>query len=552
MRSVEWKNAGGRQTAAGRAGAGAGFRWLVTAAFLMLYLVCRPFQALALDAGAYLVTVTPSYKDPETGKIEDLGNNEAIGQGMTERLCGSTGLLEVDGSGEMWLTVRYYLSQFVSDVSFEERSGGSYLTRSHTAMQTRKPVEGATDIQEKYGFTDYRFKIESYDSVIRGKAYIEPMGRNVVYFLTASSPSAGSGDFVVTAGTSQTAGVGQTGSGTSQPAAGASQAGTGSGTSQPAAGTSQAGTGSGTSQQTAGASQAGTGSGTGQPAAGQTSGSETSRPEADAADQGAADDRYRYYPDDELFEEEPEQILGDGINGSGNADDPVTGIPQKPFGTVGQAAAGSNTANGQQSSAGSGTANGQQSSAGQTAATGSQGAGDLSGSSTAGQSGDTQWSAAAAKPASAEAKQYGESLLKDAVGITMTVGSVTAVYEEAEQEEKETNGYKTVMYVLLGLSCVLMISFIVSGLKKHTNGSPKPSEDGAGESRPAASDGEPESGQPEARSPEPSLTQPAGAGQNPASSQPNWPGSGSSSNASEPAKALSELDEIERRQGGLR
>ena len=48
----------------------------------------------AQDPGTYTVTVTPTYRDPVTGDIEDPGNNEAIGQGMTENLCGSAGLLK--------------------------------------------------------------------------------------------------------------------------------------------------------------------------------------------------------------------------------------------------------------------------------------------------------------------------------------------------------------------------------------------------------------------------------------------------------------------------
>ena len=77
----------------------------------------------AQSPGTYTVTVTPSYRDPVTGDIEDPGNNEAIGQGMTENLCGSTGLLEVDENGTAYLTVRYYLDQFIGDVTFEERRG---------------------------------------------------------------------------------------------------------------------------------------------------------------------------------------------------------------------------------------------------------------------------------------------------------------------------------------------------------------------------------------------------------------------------------------------
>ncbi|MEY8354285.1 heme-binding Shp domain-containing protein [Lachnospiraceae bacterium 54-53] len=157
-------------------------------------------EAYGEQAGTYLVTVTPSYRDPETGSIEDPGNNEAIGQGMTEKLCGSSGLLEIEASGDTYLTVRYYLSQFVSSVSFEERSGGSYSTLFYEEMQIREPVEGAVNIDDKYGYTDYRMKVTGMDSVFRGKAYIEPMGRSVVYFFSISNPLPGSGDFITSAG----------------------------------------------------------------------------------------------------------------------------------------------------------------------------------------------------------------------------------------------------------------------------------------------------------------------------------------------------------------
>lgn len=150
----------------------------------------------ATEEGTYLVTIVPSYKDPETGKIDDPGNNEAIGQGMTERMCGSTALLEVDSSGTMYLTVRYYLSQFINNVTFEERSGGSFQDLSFQEMQSKEAVEGASDIGDKYGYTDYRMKIASLESVYRGKAFIIPAGRNVVFFFTAKNPVAGSGDFI--------------------------------------------------------------------------------------------------------------------------------------------------------------------------------------------------------------------------------------------------------------------------------------------------------------------------------------------------------------------
>ena len=124
----------------------------------------------AQSPGTYTVTVTPSYRDPVTGDIEDPGNNEAIGQGMTENLCGSTGLLEVDENGTAYLTVRYYLDQFIGDVTFEERTSGSssWSNLSYTEMQSQSGNSSATDIHYKYGFTDYRMQITYITSTFRG------------------------------------------------------------------------------------------------------------------------------------------------------------------------------------------------------------------------------------------------------------------------------------------------------------------------------------------------------------------------------------------------
>ncbi len=216
----------------------------------------------AAEEGTYLVTVVPSYKDPETGNIEDPGNNEAIGQGMTERMCGSTALLEVDSSGTMYLTVRYFLSQFIEDVTFEERYGGSFHELSYKETQTKEAVEGASDIADKYGYTDYRMKISSLDSVYRGKAFITAAGRNVVFFFTASTPVPGSGDFVTSTVTSSKV------------------------------------------------------------------------KEQGLPDGTTANKEEGWLPDDDINEStgnlSSEIEEGSSINGSGKADDPVTGIPKKP------------------------------------------------------------------------------------------------------------------------------------------------------------------------------------------------------------------------------
>lgn len=349
--------------------------------------------AWAVEAGTYLVTVTPSYTDPETGTIEDPGNNEAIGQGMTQKLCGPQGLLEVDASGNMYLTVRYYLSQFVSDVSFEERSGGSYSSCSYQRMQTKEPVSGASNLDDKYGYTDYRIPIRSLDSVFRGKAYIEPMGRNVVYFFQASGPVAGSGDFVTSVRTSAPA---ETEAGITE---------------------------------TAGAAEEGLGTDW-------SGGDGFQEPEEawENTEAGRRTDTETGREADEAVSSRVRSGEGSAINGSGDADAPVTGIPPKPS-AAGNAGGGSRTA----------------------------GADPVSREA---EDYHLQTEYDLSKVPIREARKLTEPILEEAEGITLTVGELPAAEERARDtaSSHRKNNNKTLMLVLLAISAVLLVRFAMAFL----------------------------------------------------------------------------------------
>lgn len=323
----------------------------------------------ATEAGVYMVTVRPSYTDPETGKTEDPGNNEAIGQGMTDRMCGSSGLLEVEESGNMYLTVRFYLSQFIGNVTFEERTGSSYISRTYQEMQTKAPVEGASNISEKYGYTDYRLQVGSLDSVFRGNAYIDAMGRNVVFFFTVSNPVKGSGDFVVTTRTEQPL---QTEEALETAAAGGAAA-----ENQDAEAITEQNDESGYLEKT---------EQTGQRTAGQT-----------------GSDRDVFF-----------------VNGSGEVNDPVTGIPQKP------------------SVSGTGT---------------------QSGSSGTSYHLDTVYDLS--QVPLAQARKLTEPILEHAVGITGMTGAADFQANAASMSlaGKDRNPNKTIMLALFSVAAVLAARF---------------------------------------------------------------------------------------------
>ncbi|MCD8121148.1 MAG: hypothetical protein LUE65_02770 [Clostridiales bacterium] len=391
---------------------------LVTAAVL----TCMNIgTAWAMDAGAYLVTVAPSYKDPETGSVDDPGNNAAIGQGMTERMCGSTGLLEVENSGEMYLTVRYYLSQFIRDVSFEERIGGDYVSRSYQAMQSRAANEGSNDIEEKYGYTDYRIPIGSMDSVFRGKAYIEAMGRNVVFFFTVSDARSGSGDFVVSSGTAAQTEV----TDVSQDM----QTGTGQGNMAAQAADPQTGT-----QISSGTQYVLT-------------------EEADAGEvtDGMGEQTSKWEELAKSVSENGTDVADDWINGSGSADDPVTGIPVKP--TVQSENMGKYPTSGAE-----------------TASVVPSGAAAVAAASDSKETSPTDYHLETAYNLSAvsmkEARKLTEPMLEAATGIAGIAGDLElAETPETGGEKRELNGNKLVMMVLLGAAVLLFVWFAAVGVQ---------------------------------------------------------------------------------------
>lgn len=155
---------------------GTGWKRIFCAAAVFLCVMNAAPSAYALSAGNYTVTAHPSYRHPVTGVIEDPGQNEGIGQGMTESMCDSKGMLEVDSSGRLFLTVRYHLMQYVANVGFQTESGGKWSDLSYTV------------VQEQEESSDFRMQIPSLDTVVRGTAYIAPMGRDVVYYFTVSDP----------------------------------------------------------------------------------------------------------------------------------------------------------------------------------------------------------------------------------------------------------------------------------------------------------------------------------------------------------------------------
>ena len=136
----------------------------------------------AAENGIYLAGANPSYRNPSTGAIEDSGGEAVLGQSMTESATYGKALIEADPVGNTYATIRMQLMDNIENPQFQV--DGS-------------PVS-ATLMQEDYSSNtaDYRFRINSENSVVRVNMYVTAMGRDIIYYITFSGLSEGAGDFI--------------------------------------------------------------------------------------------------------------------------------------------------------------------------------------------------------------------------------------------------------------------------------------------------------------------------------------------------------------------
>lgn len=140
--------------------------------------------ALAASNGIYIATASPHYKHPATGKIEDAGGDgsSVLGQSMTESATYKKALVEVDPSGNIYITIRLQLMDNIQNPQF----------------QADGKAVSASLMQEDYtnNTADYRMKVNSENSIIRCNMYVIAMGRDVIFYITVSDLQSGSGDFI--------------------------------------------------------------------------------------------------------------------------------------------------------------------------------------------------------------------------------------------------------------------------------------------------------------------------------------------------------------------
>lgn len=141
----------------------------------------------AASGNIYTCVIHPCYAHPVTGVIEDSGGEAsyATGQGMVDGTVYTTGILELTDSGEYYLTIRMSLMDYTSNHSFWVQNVGDSNWSS--------PAIGVTgNGTDDNGTTaDICMQVPSENCVVRGSMYVEPMGRDVIFYLYPSDYTAG-------------------------------------------------------------------------------------------------------------------------------------------------------------------------------------------------------------------------------------------------------------------------------------------------------------------------------------------------------------------------
>ena len=144
-------------------------------------------EAQAATGSVYTCTINRCYAHPVTGAVEDSGGagSYATGQGMVEGCVYPTGILEVADDGNYYLTIRLSLMDYTSGHDFQVQSVGEsgWSSTGYAQTGTGSDSNGTT--------ADVVIQVPSENCIVRGTMYVEPMGRNVVFYLYPSDYNEG-------------------------------------------------------------------------------------------------------------------------------------------------------------------------------------------------------------------------------------------------------------------------------------------------------------------------------------------------------------------------
>lgn len=147
---------------------------------MMLFMFMTPIHALS--DGAYLVSRSTSYTNPLTGQTEDGGENIALGESMVSNIVESQLLVE-QTNGKYYLTVGLGLASNVSNIRFKVMNSSGSMSSVSATKTGSSSANGDT-------VNHYRLQVSSLDLYISPIMYVNPMGRDVQFFIKPNISSA--------------------------------------------------------------------------------------------------------------------------------------------------------------------------------------------------------------------------------------------------------------------------------------------------------------------------------------------------------------------------
>lgn len=161
----------------------------VLTALAMVLALSMTLFAFALEDGAYLVSRTTSYANPETGKTVDGGTNIALGDSMCASIVDDNVLVEKVGN-KYYVTLGLGLMSNIKNVRIQvQTANGSYKNVPITKTGSCQRDDDTCN--------HYRFQMEDPSKLISPIFYVDPMGRDVQFFVKLNMGSArkGTGNF---------------------------------------------------------------------------------------------------------------------------------------------------------------------------------------------------------------------------------------------------------------------------------------------------------------------------------------------------------------------
>lgn len=154
---------------------------------LILCITVLPSVTMAESGQLYTAKVNKNYRHPITNEIEDSGGEQSysIGQGMVKGAAHDTALIEKTSNKEIYVTIVMSLADYVSDHSIwvQERGASGW-------QETESGFTG--EGSDSNGSTKFlTVKIPDESSILRFKMYVEPMGRDVIWYMNFSDLTKG-------------------------------------------------------------------------------------------------------------------------------------------------------------------------------------------------------------------------------------------------------------------------------------------------------------------------------------------------------------------------